>query len=454
MVVSPLFLYMNILSLFANVGFGEYYLKQNNFNVVVANELLQDRVDFYKTLYPESQNVICGDIGDNSVQSKIINACKEAGPIDIVLATPPCQGMSLANATKESNDPRNTLIVHAMDVFKAVEANYMLIENVTNMPNTYIYHPDYGQIKIIDYIEEVIPEGFKCITQVVDGKYFNTPQERKRSITLISKNGEWRFPKDKNETVTLESSIGYLDSIEAQSSSDLKWHFSSKHNPYHIDWMRNTPSGKSAYFNKGDHYPAKIIKNESNETIEDLIKNGDVGWHTNPPVIIDKDGNVGKANITAKSIDGKLKMFAEIPPNHSLKREVYGFTTAYKRMSWDKPAPTVTMTNGSISSQNNVHPGRSNSDGTFSDARVLTIREVLLVCGLPPDLLDSFAHEITDDTKFKFKSGKFGYDYHPSFIRKVLGELFLPKVALALFSELKNPTNSHQPTIEQIKLKL
>jgi len=107
---------MNILSLFANVGFGEYYLKQNNFNVVVANELLQDRVDFYKTLYPESQNVICGDIGDNDVQSKIINACKEAGPIDIVLATPPCQGMSLANATKESNDPRNTLIVHAMDI--------------------------------------------------------------------------------------------------------------------------------------------------------------------------------------------------------------------------------------------------------------------------------------------------------------------------------------------------
>lgn len=442
---------MNILSLFSNVGFGEYYLKQNNFNVVVANELLQDRVDFYKTLYPDSHNVICGDIRENSVQSKIINACKEVGPIDIVLATPPCQGMSLANATKESNDPRNTLIVHAMDMFKAVGANYMLIENVTNMPNTYIYHPDYGQIKIIDYIEEVIPEGFKCITQVVDGKYFNTPQERKRSITLISKGGEWRFPTHENKITTLKQSIEYLPSIEASSSSDFKWHFSSKHNPAHIDWMKHSPSSKSAYFNKGDHYPSKIIENTSTETLEELIKNGDLGWHTNPPFITHKDGCGKLANIITKTVDGQTKMFAEIPPSCSLKREIYGFTTAYKRMSWDKPAPTVTMTNGSISSQNNVHPGRVNQDGTISDARVLTIREVLLVCGLPPDLLDRFAHEITDGAKFKFQSGKFGYDYHPSFIRKVLGELFLPEVSLALFKSLKS-TVSNSISEQQLNL--
>lgn len=441
---------MKILSLFANVGLGEYYLKENGFDVVVANELLQDRVDFYKQLYPDSENVICGDICDNDTQSKIINTCKEVGPIDIVLATPPCQGMSLANATKASNDPRNTLIVHAMDIFKAVNANYMLIENVTNMPNTYIYHPDYGQIKIIDYIQEVIPEGFKCITQVIDGKYFGTPQERKRSITLISKNGNWVFPKHQENITTLKECIDFLPSIEALSSSHLKWHFSSKHNPNHIDWMKHTPSGSSAYFNKKDHYPAKIIKNSSSETIQELIKNGELGWHTNPPTIIHQDGSETSASILNKTIDGKIQKFAEIPPNTSLKREVYGFTTAYKRMNWNKPAPTVTMTNGSISSQNNVHPGRKNNDGTISDARVLTIREVLLVCGLPPHLLDKFAHEIVDDTKFKFKSGKYGYDYHPSFIRKVLGELFLPKVASALFSSIKNPPTKIKT--QQLKL--
>ena len=115
-------------------------------------------------------------------------------------------------------------------------------------------------------------------------------------------------------------------------------------------------------------------------------------------------------------------------------------------MHWSQSAPTVTMTNGSISSQNNVHPGRKQLDGTYSDSRVLTIREVLLVCGLPPDTLDCFAQEIQDGAKYQFTSGKYGYDYSPSFIRKVLGELFLPKVCLAIMESLpkdkKTKTNN------------
>ena len=99
--------------------------------------------------------MIQGDITEDSVRSKIVSACASLGPIDIVIATPPCQGMSLANATKDSDDPRNTLIVHAMDIFNKVGAKYMLIENVPNMPDTYIYQKDYGQIKISDFIKKL-----------------------------------------------------------------------------------------------------------------------------------------------------------------------------------------------------------------------------------------------------------------------------------------------------------
>ena len=48
-------------------------------------------------------------------------------------------------------------------------------------------------------------------------------------------------------------------------------------------------------------------------------------------------------------------------------------------MHWDKPAPTITMKNGSISSQNNVHPGRLLPNGTYSDARVLTVAELSIL---------------------------------------------------------------------------
>lgn len=434
---------MKVLSLFCNVGFGEYYFQENGIDVVVANELLKDRVDFYKNLHQNSNTrIINGDVSDKLTQDQIIEACEALGPIDMVMATPPCQGMSLANATKASDDPRNTLIVHAMELFNKVGAKYMLIENVPNMPSTYIYHKEYGSIKILDYIKKVIPSDFECRTKVLNGKHFKTPQERKRSITLISKNGEWDFPKESSSITTLDDAIRDLPSLEANTSSDLKWHFSSKHNPRHIDWMKHTKSGKSAYFNFQQHYPCSIVDNNSTEKTTELIKNGKDGWHTNRPIIIKQDNSTEDAVIVSKNIDGKDLLFAEIPAQCSLQREIYGFTTAYKRMNWNKPAPTVTMTNGSISSQNNVHPGHNTyADGTVSDARVLTIREVLLVCGLPEDALDHFAHEITEGDKYAFTCGKFGYNYSPSFIRKVLGELFLPKMALSLIKPLKNLCN-------------
>ena len=80
---------MKALSLFSNVGFGEYYLDSAGINVVVANELLQDRVDFYKQIH-RNQNIICGDICDTSVQDSIVKACKKEGGVDLVIATPPC----------------------------------------------------------------------------------------------------------------------------------------------------------------------------------------------------------------------------------------------------------------------------------------------------------------------------------------------------------------------------
>jgi DNA (cytosine-5)-methyltransferase 1 len=89
-------------------------------------------------------------------------------------------------------------------------------------------------------------------------------------------------------------------------------------------------------------------------------------------------------------------------------------------MFWDEPAPTVTMTNGSISSQNNVHP---------SDTRVLSIRELLLVCGLPENCLDKFSN--------KLPNGSYSYDYSPNFIRKVIGEIFLPKMSFEIIKNIE-----------------
>ncbi len=377
---------MKILSLFANVGFGEFYLKDLGHEVVVANELLQDRVDFYKKFYPDHKDVICGDISKQGVQDKLVKACDNHGGVDIIIATPPCQGMSIANAKKDTEDPRNTLIVHAMNVFNRVRPKYMLIENVPQMAKTYIFYKK-KLYNIIDFIKSRLPENFECIYETMNGKHCGSPQSRSRSICLISKKGSWRHPKEKTAITTVRETISHLCSLESGECSSVKWHFSPKHNERHIDWMKNTPTGDTAFNNKEDHFPYVLE-------------------------------------------DGK-------------KRRIYGFSTTYKRMDWNSPAPTVTMTNGSISSQNNVHPGNKNPDGTYSDARVLSIREVLLLCGLPEGCLDQFAR--------LQKDGSFKYEYNQSFIRKVLGELFLPKMAKYIISTIPSNDVDVEDNSRQLK---
>jgi DNA (cytosine-5)-methyltransferase 1 len=341
------------ISLFANVGIDEHYLKEIGVEIVVSNELLRKRADFYQHLYPKS-NMICGDITDKNIYEKLSKEYKDSG-CDFVLATPPCQGMSIAGKMKE-NDVRNTLIINVIDFIKENQPSNALIENV---PGILKFSIKINQKikKIVDYIkEELEPFGYIVNYDVVCASDYNTPQYRKRAIFLISKIKKWDFPK-KHKHITVEQAIGDLPSLESgEICKDKKYHYSKVHNKNHILWLRNTPTGKTALDNKV-HYP---------------------------------------------NIDG---------------RKIKAFSTSYKRIDWHRPAPTITMGNGGISSQNNVHPGKRNKDGTYTDARVLTILELLRLSGLPDDW------DIPEWASDKL-------------IREVLGESFPPKFCLSLMATI------------------
>lgn len=306
------------LSLFANVGIAETYLKEIGYPIVLANELLAERAKFYQHLH--QHDVISGSITDDTVYSKIISESKKQG-INFILATPPCQGMSVAGKM-DAEDPRNTLIIKAMQAFQEILPEFMLIENVPQMFKTAILVDD-KKILIKDYLTDITTKfGYNVKFDIFDAADYGTPQNRKRSFTRIYKDiYEWKDPI-KQDIITVKDVIYDLPVLEAGQKSDIPFHTAPKHNENHILWMKNTPTGKTAFDNP-IHYPKK---------------------------------------------DG---------------RRIKGFKTTYKRIAWDKPAPTITMSNGSISSQNNVHPGRLLSDGTYSDARVLSLLEIFRLTGLP-----------------------------------------------------------------------
>ena len=170
------------LSLFANVGIAEAYLKDLGVDIKIANELLPERARFYRDVYPET-HMVQGDITDDAVRSSIVEEAI-AKNINFVMATPPCQGMSRVGKMEEF-DERNQLIYYAVDVIKRIRPQFVLIENVTTILKTKI--KSNGEIMLIpEYLKHELGDDYKFneITKVRAMDY-SIPQMRLRNIYLL-----------------------------------------------------------------------------------------------------------------------------------------------------------------------------------------------------------------------------------------------------------------------------
>ena len=220
------------------------------------------------------------------------------------------------------NDQRNHLVFKIIDFINIKKPKYILIENVPNFLKLKL--PFKNKLLTLEEIlSSLYSKDYEIEARVMDTSEYGVPQKRNRAIIKMHKKGlHWAWPtKEKSKTV--KEAIGHLPSLEANQKSKLSWHFARKHAKNHILWMKNTPTGKSAFENK-KHYPKK----DNGETIK-------------------------------------------------------SYMTTYRRIKWDEPSPTITMRNDAISSQLNVHPGRRLKDGTYSDARVLTPLELMILSSLP-----------------------------------------------------------------------
>lgn len=337
------------LSLFANVGVAESYLQDVGVEVVIANELIEKRARFYRHLYPKV-NMINGDITDDKIFTQIIREARHEG-VEFIIATPPCQGMSCAGR-KDPLDPRNSLIFYAIKAIQELKPRFVLMENVPRQKQTKL-NTGSTYIPIPEFVESELKDKYEFNEQrVINAMDYGVPQSRQRYFYLLVRKDEgihWEFPKSDGKIITLRDAIGSLPSLdpllreeseryrfpdyETKKKEGLKvskWHFPPLQTWKYVEWLIHTPTGCSAFQNE-IYFPTK---------------------------------------------DG---------------RRIKGGPQTYKRMSWDKPATTVMSNSNIISAFTTVHPGRiikeseSEEERQYSDPRVLTIYELLVISSLPLD---------------------------------------------------------------------
>ena len=118
---------LTYVSLFSSAGVGCYAFKELGFECIATNELIKRRLDVQRcnNKCKYDTGYICGDIVLEETKAKLyeqIRLWKEREKIkrlDVVIATPPCQGMSVANNKKSSNEIiRNSLVVESIKIIK------------------------------------------------------------------------------------------------------------------------------------------------------------------------------------------------------------------------------------------------------------------------------------------------------------------------------------------------
>lgn len=337
---------LKAISMFSNVGMAETYFEELGIDVVIANELLKERCLFYKHLYPNVE-VIQGDITNLDIFNTIYRIAKKEN-VELLIATPPCQGMSCAGK-KDPFDIRNNLIYYAIEMIKKLKPKFVILENVPMQNHTKINH-NGKYVYIPDYINYELSNLYNINdNRIVNTKNFGIAQSRTRCVYLMVRKDlgfKWEFPKEEPNIITLKEAIGNLPSLDPELREESekwrfpefeekkraglkvsKWHYPPIHSWKQVEWMIHTPSGKSAREN--EHFFPQ--------------KNG---------------------------------------------RRIKGAPRTYMRMDWNKPATTVMQNSNVISAFTNVHPGRVIVDAVddsriYSDPRCLTIYELLIVSSLP-----------------------------------------------------------------------
>lgn len=430
---------LTAISLFASGGIGDLALRANHIDLLVANELLSDRCEVLRYNYPGT-SVLQGDIW--GLQDQIVEETLQrlkGQRLDILYATPPCQGMSkngrgtilnnIRKGIRPKVDERNRLIVPVIEIAKRLRPRLVLLENVPEMENTLIETPDGSFKLILDYVREELGDKYVGKGEVVEFADFGVPQRRQRLISVFTDDtacvdyfscvGSFipenthsaNPPYGKKRWRTVRDVLSMLPKLDAQTlasaTSDLAYHRVPLLDSAKYFWVSSTPPERSAFDNQCTECGFDQNPTHGSARTEDGV-------------------NRARKDTPIRC----LRCNALLPRPWVLENGAYrlmnGFTSAYKRMRWDAPANALTTNLSYACSDSKLHPEQN---------RVLSLYEAFII------------HTISEyEYYWKRADGK---QLSDKSIREIIGESIPPKglePIVQLLCELLNGK-----TLEEIK---
>lgn len=328
---------LTYISLFSCAGVGCYGFKKAGFACIATNELIERRLEvqkFNRKCRFES-GYICGDIAARETKRRIsaeIRRWERLGNdrVDVLIATPPCQGMSVANHKKTEHEiVRNSLVVESIQLIQRVLPRFFVLENVPTFMKTGCTAPDGSVRAIGDVIRGELGKKYIITGRTLNFKNYGSHSSRPRTVVIgvSAEMAEHVSPielyPDYTREKTLRQMTGDMPALAWGEICSSDFYHAFRTYPEEMRcWIHRLREGESAFDNPEErNRPHRVV---DGVLVPNIRKNGD----------------------------------------------------KYTRQYWDRVAPCVHTRNDLLASQNTVHP---------QEDRVFSIRELMKVMTIPED---------------------------------------------------------------------
>ena len=280
---------LTYITLFSSAGVGCFGFKMAGYECIATNELIPRRLEIQKfnNKCKYDTGYICGDITKQETKDILfsqIDLWKKKDNlkrVDVLIATPPCQGMSVANHKKAENEIiRNSLVVESIKIIKEVNPKFFIFENVPAFMKTICTDIDGNEKTISEAIENNLGEKYSYISRVINFKNYGACSSRQRTLVIgvarefADEISPIELYPEIEEEKTLRQVIGNLKSLDFGEIDTKDFYHAFRTYPEHMRaWIHDLKEGESAFDNKDIEKRPHQIKD--GKIVENTRKNAD-----------------------------------------------------------------------------------------------------------------------------------------------------------------------------------
>lgn len=392
---------MTYISLFSSAGVGCYGFHMEGFACVATNELLPRRMDVQRVnkKCKLDSGYIPGDITQPTIKQKIydeISKWEKLGNdgIDVIIATPPCQGISVINHKKNDREiNRNSLVVESVEIIDRIKPRFFIFENVMAFQKTLCITPDEQVMPIGEYIRNTLGVEYIISGRILNFMNYGSNSSRTRTL-MIGVSKKYRnnitpfdlYPSYRPEKTLREVIYNYPRLEWGEISQSDFYHAFRTYDPAMRPWIHDLKESESAFDNVDpSKRPHRIIEGKR---VENTRKNRD----------------------------------------------------KYTRQPWDRFVQCVHTRNDQLAAQNTIHPEQD---------RVFSIRELMDMMTIPRSFrwvdysLDEL-NAMSDTEKRNI------YKTHEVNIRQCLGEAVPTEIMRQIAASIKMSMQSKRSDAAEI----